>query len=497
MTWHASASSSDGGKSSQPTFIRRNVVSAAADSWNADEFVRSLVARAESLRLPTLFTWPRPEAVYQVRDRGGVAVTMIQTRDLSEPELAGVLRFRLAQYLAVGFADARAVFESGLEHEPLSSVPRSDYHIIAGSAHDGEVLCYLAVRGSTPCWPGQRMRSRLRDPFPVEEMHGMGIYDRLAVLPDLPVAKVREIGRFVKSQRRHRRDELGVRAPVEVLLALIRGMLGPLRPQVDALIGEVEEGVVKRNLDFLNVPTVLIRGTVSYEAPSWFVGHSGRTFYPFALSVPDVGARSLARIAAVERALELPAHHAVRELVALKRTAAPPRSRLEPPDGVPPLTTAEVPHAHLSPTGRRELRERGESLRMVAPFGRLTAAEATVLRTFMTTRQVGEGDVIIRQGDDGGALFVVEHGEAEVLARGRDGSTSTLGRLGPGSCFGEIALALNVPRSASVVARTAMRLLELSAEDYRRFVTTIDDVDREFLTLAVNRLARREVPAGV
>jgi hypothetical protein len=42
-----------------------------------------------------------------------------------------------------------------------------------------------------------------------------------------------------------------------------------------------------------------------------------------------------------------------------------------------------------------------------------------------------------------------------------------------------------------------MRLLELSAEDYRRFVTTIDDVDREFLTLAVNRLARREVPAGV
>ena len=314
---------------------------------DADAFAESLLERAARLRLPELFGRPRPEAVYQVRDRGGVSVVMLETQALSEQELAAVLRFRLAQYLAVGFADPRAVFESGLEHEPLSSVPPSDFHVLAGDAHDGEILCYLAVRGSAPLWPGQRMRSHIRRPFPVEELHGMGIYDRLAVLPDLPVAKVREIGRFVKSQGLHGRDELGVRAPVEVLLALIRGILGPLRSQVDALVGEVEEGVVKRNLDFFNVPTVLVRGTVSYEAPSWFIGHAGRTFYPFALSVPDVGARSLPRVDAIENALALPGRKAVLELLALKRTAAPPRSRLEPPEGLPPVACAEVPHANV------------------------------------------------------------------------------------------------------------------------------------------------------
>jgi hypothetical protein len=323
-------------------------------------------------------------------------------------------------------------------------------------------------------------------------MHGLGIYDRLAVLPDLPVAKVREIGRFVKSHGLHGRDELGVRAPVEVLLALIRGILGPLRPQVDALVGEVEEGVVKRNLDFFDVPTVLIRGTVSCEAPSWFVGHSGRTFYPFALSVPDVGACSLARVDAIERALELPGRRAVLGLLALRRTAAPPRSRLEPPEGLPPLATAEVPHADVDMPARRQMRDLGELLRKVSPFDGLTSAEATVLRTFMTPRRHREGEVIIRKGEPGSALFVVEEGEAEVLAAGREGRQASLGRVGPGSCFGEIALALGVSRSATVVARSPMALLELSADDYRRYVTTIDNLDRRFLTLAVNRLAKRE-----
>ena len=37
-----------------------------------------------------------------------------------------------------------------------------------------------------------------------------------------------------------------------------------------------------------------------------------------------------------------------------------------------------------------------------------------------------------------------------------------------------------------------MTLLQLSADDYRRYVTTIGDLDRGFLTLAVNRLASRE-----
>src|SRR6266550_7983471 len=74
--------------------------------------------------------------------------------------------------------------------------------------------------------------------FPVirtaEKAHGTGIYDRLRLLPDLPLGKVCEMGRFVKNQLVSGMSELLTRAPVEVLLAVSDLLRGPLRDEVDA-----------------------------------------------------------------------------------------------------------------------------------------------------------------------------------------------------------------------------------------------------------------------
>ena len=43
-----------------------------------------------------------------------------------------------------------------------------------------------------------------------------------------------------------------------------------------------------------------------------------------------------------------------------------------------------------------------------------------------------------------------------------------------------------------MISRTPMTLLQLSARDYRRYLTPIRDLDHGFLTLAVNRLANPE-----
>lgn len=453
----------------------------------ADAFAGSLMARAAELKLPALFQRSCHDAVLQVLDRSGVSVVVVENAMLSDDELESVLRFRLAQYLAVGFADAHSLFEAGVEHEPLSSVSPTDLHVLAGSARDGEILCTMALRGLRVA-ADQPMRSRDRQSFPVEEMHGIGIYDRLIDLPEVPVARVREMGRYVKNQR-HMLDELGLRAPIEVCLAVFRTLVGPLRSRVDAVLTEVEEGVAKRNLDFFDIPTALIRGTVSYEGPSWLCGHQGRTFYPLAFSVADMVAHALPRAAAIERALARPGRDGVRELLALRRMSAPMRSRFEPPAGLPPLAQLRVPHADLPMPARAELRRRGELLRRVSPFGSLTNAEATVLRTLMSTSEPCEGEVIVRQGDRADALFVVEKGEAEAVATDGGGRRWSLGRLGAGSCFGEIALVLGMPHTAAVIARTPMRLLRLPADAYRRYLATIDEVESAFLIMAVDRLA--------
>ena len=71
---------------------------------------------------------------------------------------------------------------------------------------------------------------------------------------------------------------------------------------------------------------------------------------------------------------------------------------------------------------------------------------------------VAAGDYVVTQGDDGDRFYVIEHGTARVVW---DGAARP--DLVDGDCFGEIALLLDVPRTASVIATTTLRMHTLSA----------------------------------
>ena len=86
--------------------------------------------------------------------------------------------------------------------------------------------------------------------------------------------------------------------------------------------------------------------------------------------------------------------------------------------------------------------------------------------TNMIPMEVGSGKVLIRQGDVGELFYVIVQGEAEVT---RDGKH--LRNLGPGAYVGEIALLRDVPRTATVVATTPLRLLALQREPFLLAVT--------------------------
>jgi CRP-like cAMP-binding protein len=73
----------------------------------------------------------------------------------------------------------------------------------------------------------------------------------------------------------------------------------------------------------------------------------------------------------------------------------------------------------------------------------------------MSTESVGrwyaDGDYVVRQGDKGSCMYVVQKGELEVIEED-EGRTVWLGTLLPGAIFGEMALFEHSPRSASVRA---------------------------------------------
>jgi MFS family permease len=115
-----------------------------------------------------------------------------------------------------------------------------------------------------------------------------------------------------------------------------------------------------------------------------------------------------------------------------------------------------------TPIPERELR----ALRSVDAFALLPAPELEGLAARLTERTATPGAAIVRQGATAKHFYVIEEGEVEVVRDGR-----IVGALGPGDHFGEVALLRHVPRTETVVAKTAATLLVLAREDYLEELT--------------------------
>jgi MFS family permease len=76
------------------------------------------------------------------------------------------------------------------------------------------------------------------------------------------------------------------------------------------------------------------------------------------------------------------------------------------------------------------------------------------------------GTTIIREGESGDRFYVIADGSVEVTEGGRFRRTEVVG-----DCFGEIALLREVPRTATVVAKSDVDLLTLDREEFLAAIT--------------------------
>jgi CRP-like cAMP-binding protein/Zn-dependent protease len=78
---------------------------------------------------------------------------------------------------------------------------------------------------------------------------------------------------------------------------------------------------------------------------------------------------------------------------------------------------------------------------------------------------IGAGQAVVRQGEEGDSFYAISSGQFDIVVDGERKQT-----IGPGSYFGEIALLLDVPRTASVVARTPARVFRLDRDGFDRLL---------------------------
>jgi len=105
-------------------------------------------------------------------------------------------------------------------------------------------------------------------------------------------------------------------------------------------------------------------------------------------------------------------------------------------------------------------------LARVPLFRGLDDATIDDILSCMQGRRYAAGELICRQGEPSDSLFLLRSGVAQAFVTSlRSSTVTTIARLRPGDLIGEVGVVTNLPRSASVIARSDATVFQLGRED--------------------------------
>jgi CRP-like cAMP-binding protein len=129
-------------------------------------------------------------------------------------------------------------------------------------------------------------------------------------------------------------------------------------------------------------------------------------------------------------------------------------------------------------------------LRRVKALAELSDDQLNRFVHYMEPQTVKQWAQIVKQGEPDDGMYLVLEGELRVrLMIG--GKETILATLGPGECFGEIALFDQGPRSADVIANKESVLLKIGTEAFERLRRDAPELSAPILFAISKTLAAR------
>ena len=100
-------------------------------------------------------------------------------------------------------------------------------------------------------------------------------------------------------------------------------------------------------------------------------------------------------------------------------------------------------------------------------FNFLEEDDYRTIEKYMFNHDYDEGSFVFKEGGHGGYMFFIAEGQVEIIKQ-FDNNKHTIATLSTGRSVGEMSLIDGSPRSASVRAKTKLKLIVLKREDFKQ-----------------------------
>ena len=142
------------------------------------------------------------------------------------------------------------------------------------------------------------------------------------------------------------------------------------------------------------------------------------------------------------------------------------------------------------------LAEEVELLRKIPLFANIETPKLKLLAFTSERVAFKAGEILCRQDEIGRSAFIIISGEAEIIVN-TPGGPQVVAVVGKNDFVGEIAILCDVPRTATVRARTNLTTLCISKDLFFRLVTEFPQMAVEIMRVLAQRLEKTTKAAAL
>jgi CRP-like cAMP-binding protein len=99
------------------------------------------------------------------------------------------------------------------------------------------------------------------------------------------------------------------------------------------------------------------------------------------------------------------------------------------------------------------------------------------------------GEILFKEGDQSDCLYTLRSGELDILKFNFEANTErVVGHVYPGEIFGEMSFLDNMPRSATVKAKTDCKINMINRSEFEKILNSQDPMIQNLLKTLSSRL---------